>query len=107
MAFYKTSTSQERMFLMKKFTVVLAALTGLSIALTQPLKANAFDVDLGDHGRFQVFEPSYNHSYAVYYRRPYDRNWRYKGTYGSKYEAEGVKHYLRHKGYDAFVERVG
>jgi hypothetical protein len=95
------------MFLMKKVAVLLTALTGLSIALTQPLKANAFDVDLGGHGRLQVFEPSRRHSYAVYYRKPYDWKWRYKGTYGSKWEAEGVKHHLRNKGYDAYVERVG
>jgi hypothetical protein len=91
---------------MKKVAVLLTALTGLSISMAQPLKANAFDVDLGGHGRLQVFERSHR-SYAVYYRKPYDWKWRYKGTYGNKFEAEGVKHYLRNKGYDAYIERVG
>jgi hypothetical protein len=90
---------------MKKVLVALLALTTLGTALSAPLMANAFEIKIGEHSFSDRYGHRSNQRYAVYYRKYYNRPWKFKGEYGSRYEAEYALRQLQNNGYLARIDR--
>jgi hypothetical protein len=90
---------------MKKITLALVSLASLAITTALPFAANAFEVNLGSHGKFHISEPFTKEYYFVYYRWSRHDDWQLKGRYRDRDTAERVKYHLTKSGYSARVER--
>ncbi len=90
---------------MKKMNLALISLASLAITTALPFAANAFEVDLGRHGRYHLSDSVTKKHYFVYYRWSKHEDWQLKGRYRDRDTAEQVKYQLYKKGYLAKVER--
>jgi hypothetical protein len=89
---------------MKKRILSLIAASTLGIAIAAPLKAKAVEVNVGGY-HFNTNSVRQNARYAVYYKTPYQKNWKFKGEYGTRFEAEFSARRLRYNGYIARIDR--
>jgi hypothetical protein len=90
---------------MKKLILSLITVSTLGIAIAAPLnQANAGEVNIGGY-HFNTDSFRQSAKYAVYYKTPYQKYWKFKGEYGTRVEAEFSARRLRYNGYIARIDR--